>query len=183
MSLKIQVLGKGLIPRGLGIAPRKEPFYAELNLIQTILATPGLSIKFVRPEDNSLAPIDKSNVMRIWNRYHEGGKKPVYSKSLKPAPAPTAPSTPAPKPPIAPAPTPASTPVVNTTPVNTNPTPNVVNTTPVNTTPAEPKKEEEKPAEDKKTESTDSSVFKPVGAPDEEKKDNNKNQNNNNKHK
>ena len=39
--LKIQVLGNGFIPRGLGIAPRREPFKADLLLIQTILASPA----------------------------------------------------------------------------------------------------------------------------------------------
>ena len=55
--LKIQVLGQGLIPRGHGIAPKKEPFPADLTLIGLILGTPGLKMNYINPETNQLAPL------------------------------------------------------------------------------------------------------------------------------
>lgn len=67
--LKIIVLGKGLIPRGLGLAPRKEPFKADLTLIQTILATPGLKVKMLHPEDGHLVDLTKSNLTSNWQKY------------------------------------------------------------------------------------------------------------------
>jgi len=67
--LKIQVLGKGLIPRGYGLAPRKEFFKADLNLIQTILMTPGLKVNMLNPEDDKIIAVTNANVKRLWERY------------------------------------------------------------------------------------------------------------------
>lgn len=67
--LKIQVLGKGLIPRGYGLAPRKEFFKADLNLIQTILMTPGLKVNMLNPEDGKIVAVTNANVKRLWERY------------------------------------------------------------------------------------------------------------------
>lgn len=67
--LKIQVNGKGMIPRGFGLAPRKEPFAADLTLIGTILNTKGLTVKFVNPETGKFQDLTKANVKKIWDRY------------------------------------------------------------------------------------------------------------------
>lgn len=83
--LNIQVLGKGLIPRGYGLAPRMKPFKADLNHIGIILQTPGLSINYVNPEDGRLLPLTTKNVKRIWDKYGNWSDKPA---------APTAPANP-----------------------------------------------------------------------------------------
>lgn len=86
-KLKIQVLGKGLIPRGYGLAPRKDPFNADLTLISTILSTSGLSINFLHPEDNRLIPLTKSNLKRIWDTYSNmeyKTEKPKEVNNVKP---------------------------------------------------------------------------------------------------
>lgn len=67
--LKIQVLGKGLIPRGYGLAPRKEFFNADLNFIGTILMTPGLKVNMLNPEDGKIIQVTNSNIKRLWNKY------------------------------------------------------------------------------------------------------------------
>ena len=67
--LKIQVLGKGLIPRGLGIAPRKEFFPADFNLIHTILLCPGLKVNMLCPENNKVIPVTNTNLKRLWDKY------------------------------------------------------------------------------------------------------------------
>lgn len=69
--LKIQVMGKGMIPRGYGLAPRKEPFPADLNLIQVILSTPGLSVNMINPETNKPVPITNQNLLRMWDKYSD----------------------------------------------------------------------------------------------------------------
>lgn len=69
--LKIQVMGKGMIPRGYGLAPRKEPFPADLNLIQVILSTPGLSVNMINPETNKPTPITNQNLLRMWDKYSD----------------------------------------------------------------------------------------------------------------
>lgn len=80
--LKIQVLGKGLIPRGLGIAPRKAPFNADLNLIQLILKTPGLQVRMVHPETGQLMNVTTQTLQRLWDKYSD---KPVLSPAERAA--------------------------------------------------------------------------------------------------
>ncbi len=83
-KLNIQVNGYGMIPRGYGIAPRKEPFpVTDLYFINLILNTPGLSVKFVNPESNKLEDINKNNLKRIWDKYSDYNsdvKKPVIQQ-------------------------------------------------------------------------------------------------------
>ena len=67
--LKIQVLGKGMIPRGYGLAPRKEFFKADLTLIHTILQCPNLKVNMLNPETNKIMPVTKSNVKTLWDKY------------------------------------------------------------------------------------------------------------------
>lgn len=67
--LKIQVLGTGLIPRGYGLAPRVEPFPADLTLIQTIMATPGLSVNMIHPDDGHIVAVTNANLKRLWEKY------------------------------------------------------------------------------------------------------------------
>ena len=74
--LKIQVLGHGLIPRGMGIAPRKEPFYADLNLIGLILQTPGLSVNYVTSL-GTLQPLTTKNLKKVWDASLKNAKKPA----------------------------------------------------------------------------------------------------------
>lgn len=67
--LKIQVLGKGIIPRGYGLAPRKEFFNADLTLIHTIMLTPGLKVNMLCPDDNKIIPLTNNNLKRLWDKY------------------------------------------------------------------------------------------------------------------
>lgn len=69
MPLKIQVLGKGIIPRGLGLAPRKEPFNAEYNTISVIVATPGLKVNMIHPDDGHLVEVTNKNLKRLYDTY------------------------------------------------------------------------------------------------------------------
>lgn len=70
--LKIQVLGSGLIPRGHGIAPKKEPFPADLTLIGLILSTPGLKMNYINPETGKLAPLTRENYQKVYQKYPNG---------------------------------------------------------------------------------------------------------------
>jgi hypothetical protein len=67
--LPIIVKGKGLIPRGHGIAPKLFPFPASIQLIRLILNTKGLSVEFVDPETNTNTPINNSNLEKIYENY------------------------------------------------------------------------------------------------------------------
>lgn len=77
-GLMIQVNGKGMIPRGYGLAPRKEPFLAsDIHLIYLILNTAGLSIKFVNPKTNQLEDLTKKNMKKMWDMYADYKKSEV----------------------------------------------------------------------------------------------------------
>lgn len=79
--LDIVVLGHGIIPRGHGLAPKKDPFPADLNLINLIISTPGLRAKAVNPTTGKLVPLNADNVLKLWNAYgSENAKKPVAAK-------------------------------------------------------------------------------------------------------
>lgn len=69
--LKIQVLGKGLIPRGYGLAPKKHPFPADLILIETILKTPGLKVRMEHPADGHMVDVTTSNIKKLWAAYSD----------------------------------------------------------------------------------------------------------------
>ena len=69
-KLMIQVNGTGMIPRGYGLAPRKEPFAAsDIHLINLILNTKGLTVNFVNPETNQLQSVTNKNLKQIWDKY------------------------------------------------------------------------------------------------------------------
>ena len=84
-KLNIQVNGYGMIPRGYGIAPRKEPFpVTDLYFINLILNTHGLSVKFVNPDTNKLEDLNKNNLKKIWDKYSDYNsdvKKPVIQQT------------------------------------------------------------------------------------------------------
>lgn len=83
--LSIQVLGRGLIPRGHGIAPKKAPFPADLTLIQLILRTPGLSINYINPKTKKLSPLTNENLTEVWNRFSDYKEtKPSQNQVSKP---------------------------------------------------------------------------------------------------
>lgn len=67
--LKINVLGTGMIPRGLGLAPRIEPFNADRMLIYTILNTKGLSVNYFNPDKKRMEPLTKKNLQKVFDKY------------------------------------------------------------------------------------------------------------------
>ena len=79
--LNIQVLGKGMIPRGLGLAPRKEFFKADLILITTILATPGLKVNMLT-QDNKVVEVTRANVKNLWDKHRLDKINPVKNTEV-----------------------------------------------------------------------------------------------------
>lgn len=71
--------GRGLIPRGHGLAPKKDPFPASPSLIAIILTNPGLLPIFVDPDTKRKTPLNRNNYQRIYKAYEDRvrGKKPV----------------------------------------------------------------------------------------------------------
>lgn len=91
--LKVQVLGKGMIPRGYGLAPRLEPFPADFTLITTIMSTPGLSVNMIHPESGRVVPLTNQNVKRMYETYADYKPKQNTTPATSPA-VPAAEKTP-----------------------------------------------------------------------------------------
>ena len=157
--IKIQVLGSGMIPRDLGIAPRKEPFYADRDVIYTILNTPGLTINYLHPENGRFFPLTRENMKKVLDKF----KNATYDKPV--ATPPARPHVPEPKkedpkpeekkvgekkptPPVTPPPAHVEPPKATTPP-------QPVNTPKVEPKAEEPKKEDPKPEEKKVEEKKD----------------------------
>lgn len=68
MFIPIKVNGRGLIPRGHGLAP-KSYVKADLQLIQLILGTPGLSMDYIQEDTGTLIPLNRNNYLDIYERY------------------------------------------------------------------------------------------------------------------
>lgn len=80
-ALQIQVNGKGLIPRGFGIAPRKELIKtSDLSFINLCLNTSGLKLKYLNPSNNKLEDLTRQNLMKVWRNYAD------YRPAVAPTP-------------------------------------------------------------------------------------------------
>ena len=66
--LKIRVLGSGLIPRIGTLAPKKEPFLADANLIQIILYTKGLKPQYFDPEKQTFVDLTLVNFKKVYSK-------------------------------------------------------------------------------------------------------------------
>lgn len=87
--LTIRVLGKGLIPRGFGLAPRMEPFKASLSTIEAIISTRGLTVEMQKP-DGTFIQLTPKNMIPMWNSYNDVAIKTAtattVSKPVTPEP-------------------------------------------------------------------------------------------------
>lgn len=90
----IQVLGVGLIPRGRGIAPRKDPFPATQKEIELILNHGTLIPKMYNPKTNAFIQITSSNFNKLWNAF---AKETVPAKRIINIPKAEAPKKEEPK--------------------------------------------------------------------------------------
>ena len=80
--LKIRVLGSGLIPRIGTLAPKKEPFLADANLIQIILYTKGLKPQYFDPAKESFADLTLVNFKKVYAKLgNESVPKPKQTKN------------------------------------------------------------------------------------------------------
>ena len=72
-KVNIIVLGHGLIPRGLGIAPKKDPFPADIDLVKLILAG-GQRVVAIHPITKGKIEITYNNLNKMWKILTTAGK-------------------------------------------------------------------------------------------------------------
>lgn len=81
-TLMIQVLGVGLIPRGMGIAPKKEPFPATKKEIELIMEHGTLQARMRNPKTGKFVDITSKNFEKLWETFaiDRDEKKPVINR-------------------------------------------------------------------------------------------------------
>lgn len=80
--VKVIVLGHGLIPRGKGIAPCKEPFEVDKKTIKLMLQQGGLIVKIYNPNKDKFERCTFSNYEMLYDAY-DGVIKKVAPKPAK----------------------------------------------------------------------------------------------------
>ena len=138
--ISIRVDGRGIIPRLGTIAPRKQPFKADLSMLATIIASPGLIAIAIDPVTKQETTLNSGNYRKIYNRLVSKSEKQAILEEVEVEASPAPP--PATQPPAQP---PAqqsapATPPANESNESTEVTPPV---TPA--PPAEENKEKERP--------------------------------------
>lgn len=87
----IKVLGRGLIPEGFGLAPRKNVFKASKRAIMNIICAPGLEVYLVHPVTKKSTKLTRLTFSKILDDYdfERTGKRqdPGTLVSNKPQPA------------------------------------------------------------------------------------------------
>jgi len=166
--LPIIVEGRGLIPRGHGLAPKKDPFPASPVLISHILNTAGLKPIFVDPVSKKRMPLTKENYQRVYRNYEDklnGIRKETPAQEIKETKQESPIQISIPAPPVVP-------PIITPPVVQVNPP--VVNEPKVEEPKKDEKKEEVEVIEEKKSDSEFSMkpVTKPEDSPSKNKEEN-----------
>lgn len=79
--LKIRVMGSGLIPRIGTLAPKKEPFLADTNLIEIILFTKGLKPQYFDTAKQTFVDLTLANFKKVYAKF--GNEVPPPERQVK----------------------------------------------------------------------------------------------------
>ena len=66
--IRVRILGKGLIPRGGGLAPKKEPIYVDLDYLTILVYSRNLRIQYLNPDTNKFEDLLLSNFKKIYDK-------------------------------------------------------------------------------------------------------------------
>lgn len=85
--IKVRILGKGLIPRGYGLAPRKEPLEVDWNFLNILLNNGSFKIQGLDIDKKEFVEINLANAKKMYELLSK--KKPstvqkVEAKVVKP---------------------------------------------------------------------------------------------------
>jgi len=64
--IRVRILGSGLIPRGGGLAPRKEPMLVDFNYLSLLMNTRNLKVLYQDPVTNSFHEMTVYNFKKIY---------------------------------------------------------------------------------------------------------------------
>lgn len=80
--IQVQIGGHGLIPRGNGLAPKKDPIMADKDLIKLMLNSGTLKLKAINPKTGAAIPLSFKNLDKIYNAF-DGVKKVEKNIAVK----------------------------------------------------------------------------------------------------
>lgn len=66
--LRVRILGSGLIPRGGGLAPKKEPILVDFNYLTILMYTRNLKIQYLDPDTNKFENMNLFNFKKIYDK-------------------------------------------------------------------------------------------------------------------
>lgn len=66
--IRVRILGKGLIPRGGGLAPKKEPIYVDLDYLTILVYSRNLRIQYLNPDTDKFEDLLLSNFKKIYDK-------------------------------------------------------------------------------------------------------------------
>lgn len=66
--IRVRILGSGLIPRGGGLAPRKEPMLVDFNYLSILMNTRSLKVLYQDPVSNDFHEMTIYNFKKIYDK-------------------------------------------------------------------------------------------------------------------
>ena len=66
--IRVRILGSGLIPRGGGLAPRKEPMLVDFSYLSILMNTRSLKVLYQDPVSNDFHEMNVYNFKKIYDK-------------------------------------------------------------------------------------------------------------------
>lgn len=66
--IKVRILGSGLIPRGGGLAPKKEPIYVDFDYLTILMYTRSLRVQYLDPDTEKFHDMTLYNFKKTYDK-------------------------------------------------------------------------------------------------------------------
>lgn len=67
--IKVRILGQGLIPRGYGLAPRKDPISVDWRFLNLLLNYGSFKIQYLDPEKKQFFDVTNANAKKVYEKF------------------------------------------------------------------------------------------------------------------
>ena len=69
--LKVRILGQGLIPRGYGLAPRKDPIEVDWRFLNLLLNHGSFKVQYLDPEKKQFFDVTNANAKKVYEKFSD----------------------------------------------------------------------------------------------------------------
>lgn len=80
--IRVRILGKGLIPRGGGLAPKKEPIYVDFDYLTVLVYSRNLRVQYLDPETGKFENIALNNFKKIYDKISPKVDQQLYEAGI-----------------------------------------------------------------------------------------------------